>query len=466
MKPQPISQPNLPPLSMKSRLIHLRGYFLFSLALLYVCFVITEKIPASLVITLTWMTFIISLPFMSKLPRLLTIIMLTLGHVLFFIYGGDFQYWQDALFQSLPFVALFVSVPLLSIPLRVGGYIEFIVTLMHRFKERPVFMHGVASLCSFLLSCFMNLGSIRIMDDLFGKSFQHNQDRFVKAVMQGFSLSAMFSPYIAGVAIVLYLLEVPIISFLLLGIILILLGVAVSIILTYMDTRNSEEIHSKTDTVEGKADLRIGGQLLIAFIALFMTIILVDHFLQINLVIIISLIAFTFPFLWTILIKKQRQLPDQLNNYRKQVIPNVHNESVMIVSASFFAQMVRLTPFPDYLGEGFALINHFSLVLTLVLMLALILGLSVLGVHQILPITIFASPFFAEGIGLQPVLLALVLATGWGMSSLMAPISALNILSTQLFRLSWRQLVSWNVRFVCAVSLSVICTVYLLHFII
>jgi TRAP-type C4-dicarboxylate transport system permease large subunit len=459
-------------LSFKSRVAQTRGYALLLLAFLYLLFVLTNWVSEWAVLLVTFVTFAISWPFMTRLPQILSITMLCLGQLLFVYYDGDKSYWLDALFQNLAFVALFVSVPLLSIPIRVGGYVEFIVALMHRFHRRPVLMHTIVSGLSFLLTSFMNIGSVRIMDELFGSSFRDHRDRFIKAVMQGFSLSAMFSPYIAGVAIVLFLLHVPLFHFFMYGLLLVLTGFGITIGISYSESidKNSQS-SSKIQKIKMNhllpndqlVNYNKGIELVVAFICLFVTIIMLERWFHINLVIIISLIAVTFPFIWIFLIHKQASLRAQLDHYSKHVLPNVHNESVMIISASFFAQMVQLSPLPDFLSQAASVLTSYTPFLVILTILLSIFLLSLAGVHQILPVTVYASSFTPIEIGIDPVLFALVLASGWGMGSLIAPISALNIVCSNLFGLDWSQLSKWNIKFVICIIVSTTILIYTLN---
>jgi hypothetical protein len=452
-----VQQSSMRLISINSRITQIRGYILFLLGLLYLFNALTGWVGEFILLSATFFAFAVSLPFMNRLPQILSITMLALGHILYLIFGADHGYWIDALFLNIPFVSLFVFVPFLSIPLRTGGYVEFIASCMHKFADRPVLMHSIVATSTFIITSFMNIGSVRIMNELFEDSYKENREHLVKAVMQGFSLSAMFSPYIAGVAVVLYLLKVPLLSFLVCGVILVFLGLSLSIGITYFENyfrskpngKNHIPVTLAASIVKNeRISYRKGIELLVAFIGLFTSFLLLEKILHIHLVYIVSLIALFFPLVWVVVLKKTKALPAQFNHYRKNVLPNVHNESIMIISASFFAKMAQLSPLPHYLSESITFVAGHSLLLALLAILLSILLLSLLGVHQILPITIYATSFSPAEMEITPVLLASVLAIGWAIGGLIAPVSSLNIVSGNLFGFNWIQLSRWNLPYI------------------
>ncbi|HEX6922728.1 MAG TPA: hypothetical protein VF149_02800, partial [Bacillales bacterium] len=325
-------------------MIRLRGYLLLFLAIIYLIYIFTGWFASLFIIVVALLVFIVSFPFMSPLPRLMAFIMIGIGQFLFFWYGGTWAYWSEAIIKNLPLVALFVTVPLLSIPLRTGGYVAYMVSVMRRFFKTPVMIHTAIAGCALILTSFINLGSVRVLDELFGSELRRKKSLSVKAITQGFSLAAMMSPYIAGVAIVLYLLEVSFIPFLFYGMFMAVCGIGISMGLNFLAFRNTtlpaQESAASNDTrtfqgsdanderTKGK-----GAQLFLAFVGLFIAIFLLEEWLQINLIVIISLVAIVYPFLWVFLIRGRKLLPDYLQNYFKEVLPNVHNESVLIVGA-------------------------------------------------------------------------------------------------------------------------------------
>jgi TRAP-type C4-dicarboxylate transport system permease large subunit len=346
---------------------------------------------------------------------------------------------------------------------------------MHRFFKTPVMIHTAIASCALILTAFLNLGSVRVLDELFGREIRQKKSLSIKAITQGFSLAAMMSPYIAGVAIVLYLLDVSFFPFLIYAMIMAVSGIGITIGLNLLAFRNARlpglgiAASRETSTVpadQNELDKGANGkgvQLLFAFVGLFLSIFLMEEWLQINLIVIISLAAILYPFVWVLFIRGRDLLPKYLQHYFKEVLPNVHNESVLVVGAAFFSKMVQLTPFPELLSRMFRSLHDFSVFMTVLTVLVVIVGLSLFGIHQILPITVLASSVSAQSIGLSPVLYALTLTVSWGLVTSVSPISAMNIISSSLFQMNSWQLAKWNWKYVGMMILFTTVAVNLLN---
>ena len=447
-----MKKPMLP--TSKVNLAAVRGVLLFSVGMLYLLNVIFEMGIDQLIVSISVVTFLFCFFYMNTVPRALTLVMLIMGHICYFAYGGDAVYWREAVLKNLSFVTLFITVPLLSIPLRLGSYVDSIVKVTRKLSHKPVLVPLMVVCSTSLLTSFMNIGSMRIVMDLFNEQLESNPKVYIKAIFQGFCLSLIFSPYIAGVAIILYILDLTLIPFLLYGLIFVFLGFIISTLLVAKEVVGLSDQH-KTYSLpvhEGNKKKDLG--LIVGFLGLFLSIIALDHILHINLIIIVSLIAMIYPIVWTFLIKKQKGLKSELQNYRNHILPNVHNESIMIVTASFFSQMFQLSPFPKYLLTIFEIFTSHSQYIVVFIVLSLIVLFSLIGIHQIVSVSILASSVDPAVIHLSPILFAVTLTIGWSMGTLLNPVSALNILGTNLLDLKYKNLLRWNWRFVVMMILA------------
>lgn len=459
------------PLDIRTMVIQIRGYLFFFLAIIYLAHAIFGWFSEQFIIGTALLTFLVSLPSMNRLPLIMSIVMIGSGQILFIVYNGEWSYWREALMQNLPFVTLFVSMPLLSIPLRSGGYEEYISQIIKRFFKKQTAVYAAIAGCSMVLTAFMNIGSMRVMGELFARGIEQKKDMYAKAMVQGFSMSVLLSPYIAGVAIVLYLLDVPLIPFVFYGLLVVVMGLFISIGLFHFEAKTQKthlgEISITKDFEEDDRESQLkttkGYQLALAFIGLFAAVIFIEDWLRINLIVVISLIALTYPLLWLLMIRRFNVLPKFLTQYQKEVLPNLHNESILIIGAAFFSKMVQLSAVPDYLSQWFNWVTGYSLFLTVFVILLVIVLLSVVGIHQILPITILAISIPSENIGLHPMLLALTLTIGWAMAVQVSPITALSILTTKMFHVSPWQLGRWNWKFVSLMILSTTALLNLLN---
>lgn len=438
----------------------IRALFFFMLALIYIFDTLTELVPDTVLIVLAMATFVVSVPFMSRLPRTMTLLMFGSGQVIFFLFDGNGTVWREAMMENLPYVALFVSVPLLSIPIREGGYIEYIDEMVERFAGKQAFFYSMIAGFSAILGSFMNVASVHIMNDLFAKKMKENKRVMTESIIQGFSLSLFLSPYIGGVAVVLYLLDISLFPFVLWGFLMAVIGIGVIVIQLWLrpqhDVRSSSgATRSAFVSQKGK-----GVQLIAGFVCMFAAVILLENLFHINFIVIVSMIAFTFPVLWLLLLNQIRRLPKHAAHYKNNVLPNVHNQTILIVTVAFFTQMVQLTPVTAYLSGGLVLLTDLSLILTILCILLLILIPSLFGVHQLIPIMMIAASVTPEALGLAPSLFALMLTVGFSLAAQMSPVSALTLVAGQILSVHPIHFIKWNWRFVAIILVMATLFIY------
>ncbi|MDQ0340822.1 hypothetical protein J2S00_003662 [Caldalkalibacillus uzonensis] len=437
-----------------------------------VLFVLQEffKIPSSnILVTMTVVTFFICLPYMSLFPMIMSFLSVIIGHLLFFLCEGDLYYWKDSIVNNLGMVVLFVAAPLLSYPLKHGGYVEYMYKFVNNYMKNNLIQVTFITTLTCVLSSFLNLGAARFVYELFFDKVTKMKRLFTSGITQGFSLAALWSPYFAGVAIILHLLEVPFTSFFLYGLLTVALGLTVSTLLVSWEFHKGikksraiiREVSAGADLASGFSSEqyplmshRKGWELIIVFIGLFVTLILLERWLNYNLILLISVIAFFYSIIWSLAIRKGKEYARSIkNDYIVHILPGVHNESIMFISGAFFAQMIQLTPFTSYLSSFFERIASMSTFLMVLTIIVIVVSGSTV-VHQVLPITVLATSLSPEVIGLSSELFALTLIISWGISPLISPLAALNLITTNLLHLKMFELGKWNLKYIVIVVIS------------
>lgn len=459
-----------------SQYSHLRSYLIFILAIICVLNALIYFIPGPILISFALIVFIICIPSMNKLPLIMSLCMIVLGQLLFILYDGDWSIWQEAILQYLPYVALFAFVPLLSIPIRSGGYIAYIDMIMERYADRPTPFYTLISGFSAVLGSFMNVGAVHIMSDLFAQKISSNRRLMTESIIQGFSLSLFLSPYIGGVAVVLFLMDISLFPFIIWGMLLFVLGMMLIFARLYRHNNRNGEFnlapHSQQidpyknnvkveNVITNNERYRMKGwQLSIAFLSLFLSVVILERLMNVNFIIIISVLALTFPIIWLVFINKLNTLSEQLIHYKNDVLPFVHNQIILIVSVSFFSQMMHLTPVSDYLSYVLVQVTEWSLILTILSILLLILLPSLLGIHALIPIIMIATNVSPEVIGLDPTLFAFVLTVGFSLAAQMSPVSALTIIAGNILSVGPFQFMKWNWEFVTLMTILASLLIY------
>ncbi|PLR83454.1 hypothetical protein CVD25_14975 [Bacillus canaveralius] len=445
----------------------IRGALLFLLGAIYLVYSVLGAGNDTLIVSAAVITFLYCFFFMNKAPRRITFVLVIIGHVFYFYYGGAVSYWKEAILLNLAFVPLFLSVPLLSIPMRLGGYDGTIVTIINKWSDKPFFVPIIVLGSSALLTSFMNIGALRVSTDLFRPLLESSRGTYTKAIMQGFCLSIIFSPYIAGVAIILFILDLTLIPFLFYALIFVILGFFISLFLFRIEVRSLPTWNADAKTISDEPETRKKLlELTIGFLGLFGSIIILDRIFDFNLIIIVSLIAIVSSLLWSSLIRKKDEMKSELKNYRKNILPNVHNESLMIITASFFSHMFQLSPFPQYILSIFVFFTNHSQVFVILMILSSIVLFSLLGVHQIVTVSIMANSIDPNSLDLSSIMFAITLTIGWAMGTLLSPVSALNIIGTNLLNVRYQDLLKWNWQFAIIMMIITSIMITLINYII
>lgn len=433
----------------------LRGLLLLSVAFCHILYSITNLGLSHLLVVLVVLTFIVSWPSMAFFPKLMSGLLVIFGNVLFSFSDGSFLYWEEALLSNVGLVALFISVPLLSYPLKHGGYIKYMDDFIGCYLKKDMKIVAFVMGITCIISSFLNMGSVRVSYDLFSKRFANANKIFAKSLIQGFSLAAFWSPYFAGVAIALHLVGVRFNSFVIYGLTMVVIAYTASVLSNFLyikfeKRKGSYELIAstveKTEVKEPAIQHRKGIELFIVFSGLFLALFILEKWLDYNVLLLITIVAFTYPFIWSALIGKIKELFYSMSDYAVKVVPNVHNESIMILSATFFSQMVSLTTFPNLLSRLFLNISQFSVIFTVFIIISTCVIIAFFS-HQILPVSIFATTLSPEVIGLKPELLVLALVISWGIIPLLSPVSGANLMAGRLFRTKTFEIGLWNLKY-------------------
>lgn len=454
----------------------IRGYLLLVTSVIFLLSTFFNWSIQNLLVVLTVISIVYSFWFMATFPKLMTIIMLGFGHFIFFYQGLAWSYWGEALISNLPLVALFVSAPLFAYPLRNGGYVQYITRLSSAFLTTPFKIFSNMVVGTMVLSSFMNLGSVRTVFELFKENIRVDNIFYTKALAQGFTIAMLWSPYFAGVAIVLTILKLSIFPFLLWGVLLVVISTVISILLIHKEAQNISTFpdfstikNKLTSTIaddnsDGKVS-RKGIEMIIVFIGMFLSIFLLDHFLDTTLVILISVVAFTYPVIWSICIKKTKAFILSLNDYRKNILPRIHNEAILFISAAFFAEMIKLTSVSDYLMSFFVFISHLHPILIILVTILTIVFPAILGIHQILTVSVLGASISVSSLGISVEAFALAMIVGWSISTVISPVTALNLTLGNLLLRNPYVIGFWSLKYVIVTVTILTIVIYLINLI-
>lgn len=361
----------------------------------------------------------------SSMPRWLGTAMMGSGMVLQFQKGGGIEGIIWGISTNLPLLTLVILVPLLSFPLKLSGDFEIIYSVLHHLKYHPRKLFAGITSVVFLLGPILNLGSIRVIDDLL-KNLKLPSMILAKSYLVGFSTTMVWSPYYASVGLVLYYLKVPMGEYLPYGIGMALLFLFVGNIIFGIRSRrhpigNAKPVTEQPSIIKISHLLRLGLKV-VGFIGITL---LLEHITQWSMLVIVSLFSIAFPLLWGIVTKKWKLLLLQLIDFRDKGVPIMNNEILLFTSAGLLGASLQGTSFGSGIKYFLNSLAHQSFLLFAIVVMVIVVIVSFVGVHQMVTVTALVTQMNAVELGTTNHVLAMLLMLSWSVSSVLSPLNLL-----------------------------------------
>jgi len=425
------------------------GTFILSFLFLGNLFLKSERIY-ELCFVLMIAVIVLSLPVVTGVSRVIGYASLGLSLALLVIYRAPLSVWRQALMGNLYLVVLFTMVPILSIPIQHGGYYSALQNFFRSYVHSIRRYYVLVSFISAFVGVLVNLAVVPLVYQIVQASeLSRNKKLMSSAISRGFTTCMIWAPTTAAVAMVIQLSGASWGRFFPLGILCGLICGIIGYIMTMIQERGSgiagrgvvEDSTSNFERgVEAHSDFISKYDLLnpsnesaklhkIAELAAFSVILMVSIAVisvvtGIQTVIIVSMAALIFPFLWMGLIGRLSVLTNELKAfYFRDRLTKLSNEIVLFVGAGMFAESIAYSKLGDYIPMILSkLVGDSAFLLSVVVIFGSVV-LSAIGVHPIIHITIIGASLQASAFGVTPTYIALLLGISWSMGITLAPTS-------------------------------------------
>ena len=407
----------------------------------------------------------------GRLPRIFGFVMMALGIGIEWTKGTGLHGISQGLFLILPLVCLIVLAPMLSIPLKLGGYFEAVSNLLHLTRRRPRRLYAGIIGTLFVISPVLNLGAVRIIHE-FLSELKLPPHFTAKSYGSGFATAAFWSPYFASVSLNLHYLHVPYQTYAGYG-----LGLAVlSLLLSYAifclweqrrsavavkavpETAAAPEIAvAAPDTAVANSaaseradapirpavlsghDRRQLAKLLLFVLFVIALCLVIEALTHWSMLVVVSLVAVAVPLLFGVVLGDLKRMRPLLRDFAVHSVPMLSNELVLFMSAGVLAHALQGTPAMNRFCTYLAVLADRSFLLFALAVLVIVLVLSCIGIHQIATIGALAMQFSTVDLGVDPLAVAMLLIMSWTVSFSLSPFSGLNLMIARFTRLPGRQ---------------------------
>lgn len=393
------------------------------------------------------------LTFAKKFTRNLSIIALLVSISLGLIYKLDFMEIFKGIDSNIPIAVLFMTVPFISIPIRSGKYIEGLKVYFKRFSDSPNKFFSIVTFMTFSLGSVTSLAGVRVVNDILSDS-RLPKKFLVRSYGTGFAGCMACSPYFPGVILAVTYGRVSFSEFFPFAFVLALIIMFAGLILFSFDSKNKRELSQRLEELhvgEGIKEQEASKKsrvLVMNLIILLILIIIGEKIIHFsNIIYLVSIVSLIYGLIWLYIVSPPTAFIEDLKSHKTKTLESV-SEIVFFLSVGILARAIYLTPVKEII-KGIILENiGFHPFLMIIMIILSIVLLAVLGVHQIVSITIIGTILRPEVMGISPISYTIILSSAYMLSALSSPFGPLNmILSGVIERSTFAVAFRYNILF-------------------
>ncbi|GAA0449645.1 hypothetical protein [Alkalibacillus silvisoli] len=418
---------------MKPAIIRPTSTLLMGVTYLLSEFIQHDLLPI-LVSIFALITIISFLPYLKKVPMILIGSLLGLSF-LFFIQGEGLSNMLLGLSTNVSVLAIFIFVPLISIPIKQGNYLVYLETVFNHYIKTTRQLYSYTKVSLMGVGSVMNLGTVPILFQLTDTdSYKPYNMVRARALGRGFAMAFMWSPYFISVALIISYFNVEWIQLFPIGISMAIVGILLGAL---FERKHSEVIPLQDQSKESSVSIQQAQkklfELLVIIIVMTTVIMVIEYFLDLSVLTIIPLIAIILSIGWGLIYQSPRGLARSFYNFTQERLPAMGNELSLFIAAGAFGAAILTAGASDWIIYFIDLFGISHVLVLIPILLVVVNALSFVGVHPIitmtaLSITLSTSPLFID----DHLLLSFGLLASWMVSVISSPFSGLNLLMSGL----------------------------------
>jgi len=372
-----------------------------------------------------------------------------------------FDVWNEGITKNLALVLLIIIVPILGIPIKLGNYEQYLSGFIGKFQKKPHFLYLMISGLFVLIAPITNIGSIYIIHSMLDK-MRLPKEFIGRVYVRGITSVHTWSPYFASVFLVVYSLHVPIYQYLPYGLMLGFLQLIVAYLLfKYVEARHIEFNLQHRASEQGNQKLFELAAIIILLTGLIFGL---EPFVELNVIVLISLIVLLFTFVWSVYLQVPTQFLQEISEYRKTIFPDKANVINLLLTAGLFGFVLAKTPIANvFQGIWGSLANAsvFFLIFGTIIIVSL---LSLIGIHQIVTVSTIIATVSYQALGIDVIVMAMMLLSAWQVSVTVSPISPVIAIVTNIVKENpFKVILRWNLHYAITLALIHSVVIYVMH---
>lgn len=427
--------------------------------------------------------------------RMIAAVLLFVGAFLLIYAQAPLDVWEKALLENGYLLAMFIMVPLISLPVRYGGYNESLEALFERFGNSESRFYGLVSVMTAFLGVLVSIASVPLTCEVARSSrFAANARVLATALSRGFITCLFWAPTTATIALSLQLTGADWLSVLPFGLFFAIVAGFIGWIMTTLrerfivgrsraqDSSNEGNVDPDSDADSSRSSDRGKGaglsrpgagaldhkkiaELILFSVLYIVAVMLVGQCLGISIIVAVALMSILIPIIWMAAIKRTVLFKQKVKEeYVAVKLPNVKGQMILFTAAGVLASGISYSGVGEMAVTALLQVTNEGVLAVTILVMALALVCSAFGVHPLVYTTVIGGSLSAAQLGVSPVYLALLLAMGWALGNAVCPTSANTIAVSQLVEHSpFKLALNWNVSYVLVSTVILIALLWLGH---
>ncbi len=390
--------------------------------------------------------------------RIVGYLLFGLSAILLLWHQAPIAVWMEGINRNLYLIVMFCFTPLMTIPLRRGGYNEALQHFLASFLDRKSSFAAFIMSMTAVVGVILNVATVPLMMTLGSQQKEKPDNRLLgSSISRGYSLSLFWGPTFAAVALPLELTGARWVDYFPCA-----LTISLFVLMTsYLFNRFQEERkdpalkHAPKSSLKQKLqtlsaldrnklkELAIWWIIILGFIVAF------SAKTGLNTINVVSIASLTFPILWMFFIHRPGDYKDEfLNNYLKNGLPSMNSEIVLFAGAGLTASAFNYSHAADFIPALLARVTGGNTLLFIILALFIITVISITGIHVMVPVVVLGSTIDPTFYNLSPLAMTFVLTSGWALSIFLSGSTATALLiGNFLHKDSFTVSIGWNWKY-------------------
>lgn len=437
-------------------------FMLFLVILLYLFSVLMPMLHMGVLISCLSLAIVLcTLVQAKRFVQLLGSTFLIFGLVLLWTSGASWHQYILSFGSMLDLLTMFTLIPILGIPIKLGGYSGGIQTIIQKKVKTSGQLYMITSGFSYFFSIFMNLAtlpmtyySIRPALDVIPVE---NKERFMsRAITRGFAMPLLWAPVTPIVGIVITMTGVSWVSILPYVVPLSIVGMGLD---WYIGSRKANimiqnqknvTINETAATIEPGPMNRSGRvlQIFLAIVIFNVVISFLESRFPYPFLILVSLMVIPFAFAWSLFLKQGKEFGVHLVRHFQTFSVSMKDQFFIYLSAGFFISTINVSHANQWLDAWVnKFINLAGVEIFLILLPLIPLALAFLGLHPAVSLALMTEGLNPEVIGIPPHILTVAMLAGAVSAFLVGPYNATLGLMSNIVKESSYKVSNWNLSF-------------------